>query len=107
MSNPSRSSGGSQRALGAGLTLAVSVGLFAYGGLWLDARLGSKPVFVLVGVLLGTVGGILHLIRVLAPELWPFGKLSRSDPQEPRQPNPPKTLPGNPPPRVPPPSASR
>ena len=63
--------------MGAGLTLAASVGLFAYGGLWLDERLGSKPAFLLVGVLCGIVGGILHLIRVLAPELWPFGKSPR------------------------------
>lgn len=74
MSNSSGQSGIGARATGAGLTLAASVGLFAYGGLWLDSRLGSKPAFLLVGVLLGTVGGILHLIRVLAPELWPFGK---------------------------------
>lgn len=62
--------------MGAGLTLAAAVGSFAYGGLWLDSRFGSKPVFLLLGVLCGTVGGMLHLIRVLAPELWPFGKSS-------------------------------
>lgn len=80
MSNPSRTSGGSQRALGAGLTLAVSVGLFAYGGLWLDGRVGTSPLFVLLGVLCGAVGGMLHLIRVLAPEMWPFGKLPKDPP---------------------------
>jgi hypothetical protein len=87
MSNPSRASGGSPRALGAGLTLAVSVGGFAYGGLWLDARAGTTPLFVLLGVGCGAVGGMLHLIRVLAPEMWPFGKpprqLPRSGPSEP------------------------
>lgn len=66
------------RALGAGLTLAVSVGLFAYGGLWLDARFGTKPWLLLLCVGFAIVGGILHLIRVLAPELWPFGKLPRN-----------------------------
>jgi F0F1-type ATP synthase assembly protein I len=65
------------RALGAGLTLAVSVGLFAYFGLWLDARFGTRPWLLLVCVGCGIVGGILHLIRVLAPEQWPFGKSSR------------------------------
>ena len=65
------------RALGAGVTLAVSVGLFAYGGLWLDARFGTKPWLLLLCVGFGIVGGMLHLIRVLAPELWPFGKLLR------------------------------
>ncbi|MCA8977386.1 MAG: AtpZ/AtpI family protein [Planctomycetes bacterium] len=57
--------------------------LFAYGGLWLDTRFGTKPWCLLVSVLLGILGGMLHVIRVLAPELWPFGKLpggkNRSD----------------------------
>ncbi|MFY9343972.1 MAG: AtpZ/AtpI family protein [Planctomycetota bacterium] len=63
--------------LGAGLTLAVSVGLFTWFGLWLDARLGTRPWLVLLCIACGIGGGILHLIRVLAPELWPFGKLPR------------------------------
>ncbi len=62
----------------AGLTLAVTVGLFAYAGLWLDKRLGTAPLCLLVLVGLGMVGGMLHLIRLLAPELWPFGKLPRN-----------------------------
>lgn len=78
MDDPKRLPGGSARGLGAGLTLAVSVGLFAYAGLWLDARFGTKPWLLLLCVGCGIVGGILHLIRVLAPELWPFGKSPRN-----------------------------
>ncbi|MCB9879519.1 MAG: AtpZ/AtpI family protein [Planctomycetes bacterium] len=63
-----------QQVFGVGLTLAVSVGLFAYGGLWLDRKLGTKPWLLLLMVLCGIVGGILHTIRVLAPQMWPFGK---------------------------------
>ena len=70
---------GSQRAVGAGLTLAVSVGVFAYGGLWLDRQLGTKPWLLLAMVLLGIVGGMLHLVREVAPELWPFGSLQQDD----------------------------
>lgn len=80
MSNPIPTDTKQTRAMGAGLTLAVSVGLFAYGGWWLDARWGSTPLFLLLGVGCGIVGGMLHLIRVLAPELWPFGKLPRNGP---------------------------
>lgn len=69
-----RSASSGQRAMGAGLTLAVSVGLFAYGGLWLDRQLGTRPWFLLLLALLGIVGGMLHLIREVAPELWPFGQ---------------------------------
>jgi hypothetical protein len=78
-----RPSRGNSRALGAGLTLAVSVALFAAGGQWLDARFGTKPWLLLVCCGCGIVGGILHLIRVLAPEMWPFGKLPRNDPPPP------------------------
>ncbi len=67
----------SSRALGAGLTLAVSVALFAFGGLWLDEQFGTRPWLLLLCVGCGIVGGILHLIRVLAPEQWPFGKPRR------------------------------
>lgn len=59
-------------ALGAGLTFAVVVALFALGGLWLDGRLGTRPLFVLVGILLGLVGGTIHLLRVVAPGSLPF-----------------------------------
>ncbi|MEO6594999.1 MAG: AtpZ/AtpI family protein [Planctomycetota bacterium] len=68
------------RVLGAGMTLAVVVGMFAYGGLWLDDRLGSRPWFLLLGVLLGIVGGILHLLRMLAPELLPFARRRKNLP---------------------------
>lgn len=74
----SRSSTG-QKAIGAGLTLAVTVGLFAYGGLWLDRQLGTKPWLLLLLVFCGILGGILHLIRVVAPEMWPFGRLPVDD----------------------------
>ena len=69
-----RSASSGQRAMGAGLTLVVSVGLFAYGGLWLDRQMGTRPWFLLLFALLGIVGGMLHLIREVAPDLWPFGQ---------------------------------
>ena len=69
-----RTNQGQGRVFGAGLTLAVVVGLFAYGGLWLDTHFGTKPWLLLLCVVCGIVGGILHLVRVLAPEQWPFGK---------------------------------
>jgi len=72
----------SARALAAGLTFAVTVALFALGGLWLDGKLGTGPWFVLVGVLLGLVGGTIHLLTALAPGALPFGR--RRPPTKPR-----------------------
>ena len=67
------------QVVGAGLTLAVTVGLFAYGGLWLDRQLGTRPWMLLLLVLIGILGGMLHLIRVVAPDMLPFDKPARRD----------------------------
>lgn len=54
-------------ALAAAMTFAVAVAAFALGGHWLDGRLDTSPVFLVVGCLLGVAGGMLHMIRRLAP----------------------------------------
>jgi F0F1-type ATP synthase assembly protein I len=76
----------SQRVLGAGLTMAVATGLFAYGGYLLDGVVGTLPLFLIVGTLLGFVGGSIHLLAAVAPEMLPFGKRRRSGPP-PSRPN--------------------
>lgn len=77
--------GHSARGLSAGLTFAAAVALFTWGGLWLDDQVGSRPLFVLLGVFLGLVGGTIHLLRVLAPGQLPFGRTARNpvpDPED-------------------------
>ena len=81
------------RAFGAGLTMAVSVTAFAYLGIWLDERAGTKPWFTLLSVLFALAGGFLHLIRVVAPEMLPTKKPDRTatnrnapDPLDPKAP---------------------
>ena len=74
MSHPYRHFANNGRSLGVGLTFATSVGLFAYGGLWLDKQFDTKPWLLLLSVVCGITGGTLHLILVLAPEYWPFKK---------------------------------
>ena len=71
-------------ALGASLTFAAVVALFALGGLWLDTRLATSPLFVLIGILLGLVGGTIHLLRVVAPSSLPFKRRPPSDGTPPR-----------------------
>ena len=65
--------------LGAGLTWVVSVALLAYGGLLLDRRLGTLPLFVVVGALAGAGGGFIHFLSRVAPEMLPFGRKGDSD----------------------------
>lgn len=69
------------RHVGAGLTFAVTIGLFAYGGYLLDNWLETSPAFLIVGVFLGGVGGFIHLVRVVAPELLPWGKKPPPNPR--------------------------
>jgi len=47
-----------------GITLAVSVVLGYFAGQWLDDRLGTRPIFTLIGVLLGLVAAVLNTIRL-------------------------------------------
>lgn len=56
------------RVSGHGLTLAVSTVLFLFGGLWVDGRLGTTPLFTIVGALTGALGGILSLLRHMLPK---------------------------------------
>lgn len=79
MTDQDRKPAVSYGALGASLTFAAVVALFALGGLWLDDRLNTRPVFVLIGILLGLVGGTIHLLRVVAPGSLPFKRRPPSD----------------------------
>jgi len=46
-----------------GLQFGVVLALFALAGHWLDERLGSSPIFLVLGVLVGFGGGLISLIR--------------------------------------------
>lgn len=70
--------GHSARGLSAGLTFAAAVALFTWCGLWLDDQVGTRPLFVLLGVFFGLIGGTIHLLRVLAPGQLPFGRTAGS-----------------------------
>lgn len=50
---------------GVGIQLAVSVLAGAFLGRYLDKKLDSFPLFIIVGTLLGTIAGFLNLYRVL------------------------------------------
>lgn len=76
------------KTLGAGMTMAVVAGVFAYGGYWLDGALGTLPLFVVLGVVLGFVGGFVHLLAAVAPEMLPWRARSRGAKPPPDSPDP-------------------
>ena len=46
-----------------GLTYGAAVVLYGLGGWWLDGKLGTSPLFLLIGVGLGAVGGFIWVYR--------------------------------------------
>ena len=74
--DPSRAAEARQRRdmgryLGLGAQFAASVMLLTFGGYWLDGRLGSSPWFLLVGVFLGFAGGLVSIVKKVAPTRKP------------------------------------
>lgn len=51
----------SGRYMGHGLTLALSVLLFLAGGAWVDSKLGTTPVLLVVGAFVGAAAGFYSL----------------------------------------------
>jgi F0F1-type ATP synthase assembly protein I len=52
--------------LGLGTTLAVTVLAGLGGGYWLDGRLGTRPVFLLLGGMLALAAGLYHFFKTVA-----------------------------------------
>lgn len=53
------------RYSGHGLTLAAAVGLFLLAGWWLDGRIGTTPLFTILGAFVGAAAGFYYLIQHL------------------------------------------
>lgn len=51
--NTSREMGEGYALMTAGITFAVAVALFVLGGIWLDHRLGTLPLFTILGTIVG------------------------------------------------------
>ena len=55
------------RFIGVGWFIAISILLGVLGGLWLDAKLGTAPIMVIVGLILGLVVAFYGVYRMLLP----------------------------------------
>jgi F0F1-type ATP synthase assembly protein I len=45
-------------------TIGLEMAIPAGGGFWLDFRLGTSPVFVILGALFGFAAGMFHLLQI-------------------------------------------
>ena len=55
------------RLMGLGWYIATSIILGTAGGLWLDRRLGTLPLFTLLGVIAGSGVAFYGVYRMVAP----------------------------------------
>ncbi len=53
------------RYSGLGMTWALATLLFLAGGWWVDGKLGTKPLFTILGAFVGGVAGFYRLYREL------------------------------------------
>ncbi|WP_420615984.1 AtpZ/AtpI family protein [Candidatus Palauibacter sp.] len=51
-----------------GIAMGLAIALLAVGGNWLDNRLGTAPLFVLLGVFAGFAGGCYSMFGRLAAQ---------------------------------------
>lgn len=49
-----------------GWTLAASVLLGTFGGWWLDKKLGTEPLLLIIGAVAGMAAGFIELIRTVS-----------------------------------------
>jgi ATP synthase protein I len=52
--------------IGIGATMAASLALGLLGGRWLDGKLGTWPLFFLVGAGVGMIASFYHLFKTVA-----------------------------------------
>ena len=57
------------RLVGVGFFIGTAILLGTLTGLWLDSKLGTKPIFVIVGLLLGIAVAFYGVYQMLLPLL--------------------------------------
>ena len=55
------------RLTGVGFFIGVSIVLGVFAGLWLDSRLNTSPILVIVGLFLGIVIAFYGVYRMILP----------------------------------------
>ena len=68
------------RLLGLGWYVAACIVVGVVAGIFLDSRFGTKPIFTLLGVLLGTVAAFYGLYKMVSPLFNP-GSTARKAPR--------------------------
>ena len=62
-----------------GIQFAVAMCFFGWVGWWLDGKLSTYPLLLIVGLFLGATGGFVSLVKAIPPA-GPRRELPRDDP---------------------------
>ena len=65
---PKTVSAGAGAAAGMGLTFAISVVMFLLAGQWIDRKLGTEPLFLIVFVFVGAGASFYSIYRKLTAQ---------------------------------------
>ncbi len=57
------------RLIGVGWFVGISILLGVFAGLWLDGRFGTKPLFVVVGLIFGVIIAFYGVYRMILPNI--------------------------------------
>jgi len=55
------------RVLGVGWYIAIAIVLGLLGGLWVDEKLDTKPLFTIIGLIVGIVAAIYGVYQMFLP----------------------------------------
>jgi ATP synthase protein I len=55
------------RIIGLGWFVGLAILLGVLGGIWLDNKLGTRPLFIIIGLLLGIAVAIYGAVKMLLP----------------------------------------
>ena len=55
------------KLLGASFYIGISIFVGVAGGLWLDRKLNTQPIFVLIGLILGLIIAFWGFYRMIVP----------------------------------------
>jgi ATP synthase protein I len=62
------------KLLGSSFYVGISIFLGVVGGLWLDNKLNTRPVFILIGLILGLIVAFWGFYRMIIPIIKEFNE---------------------------------
>jgi len=55
------------RVLGMGWYVVIAILLGILGGLWVDGKLGTKPLFTIIGLVIGVIAAVYGVYQMFLP----------------------------------------